>query len=80
MRSAEVPARSVPAGIQAIPGRGGLGSALLAEAAGDPEPLGHEAALAARRSVGPEDVGNFAFSVLAKRITIEYPELADHAR
>ena len=39
-----------------------------------------DAALAARRSVGPEDVGNFAFSVLAKRITIEYPELADHAR
>lgn len=49
---------------------------LLAEAAGEPDALGHDAALAAWRSVGPEDVGNFAFSVLAKRITIEYPELA----
>lgn len=48
---------------------------LLAEAAGDPQPLSPEVATATAASVAPEDVGAFAFSVLAKRIVAEQPDL-----
>lgn len=49
---------------------------LLAEAAGRARPLDDETATATAAVVGTEDVGAFAFSVLAKRIVAECPELA----
>lgn len=49
---------------------------LLAEAAGSPRPLDDDIASTTAAVVGAEDVGAFAFSVLAKRIVVEFPELA----
>lgn len=49
---------------------------LLAEAAGSPRPLDADIASTTAAVVGTEDVGAFAFSVLAKRIVVESPELA----
>jgi len=48
---------------------------LIAEAAGEPQPLSDEIATATAATVGPEDVGAFAFSVLAKRVVAEQPDL-----
>jgi ribulose-5-phosphate 4-epimerase/fuculose-1-phosphate aldolase len=48
---------------------------LLADAAGEPRPLDHDVALETWRSVGTEDVGAFAFAVLAERIVSEQPDL-----
>lgn len=51
---------------------------LLAEAAdGEPHPLDEAVARATWRSVGTEDVGAFAFSVLAERMVAEQPDLAE---
>ncbi len=50
--------------------------ALLAEAAGEPRHLAHDVAGETRRSVGTEDVGAFAFAVLAERMVAEQPDLA----
>lgn len=49
---------------------------LLAEAAGEPRHLAHDVAGETRRSVGTEDVGAFAFAVLAERMVAEQPDLA----
>lgn len=49
---------------------------LLAEGAGEPRPLEHDVALETWRSVGSEDVGAFAFAVLAERMVAEQPDLA----
>jgi ribulose-5-phosphate 4-epimerase/fuculose-1-phosphate aldolase len=52
---------------------------LLAFAAGEPKVIDSEAASRTHAVVGPEDVGAFAFSALAKRIVFEQPDMSPPA-
>ncbi|WP_217247710.1 class II aldolase/adducin family protein [Streptomyces sp. AC602_WCS936] len=48
---------------------------LAAHAAGEPRPMSHEQALAARDGFGDEQLGRFSFNVLWDEITAEQPDL-----
>ena len=52
---------------------------LLAFAAGEPKVIDSETAAGTHAVVGPEDVGAFAFSALAKRIVFEQPDMSPPA-
>lgn len=52
-------------------------SQLIAEAAGDPISIGHDAAVLTRSQIGSHEVGRFNFQPLWDRITREQPDLFD---